>query len=290
MDSLVETLLDNAPAAVRERSGSIVGLERRIRARVESATRAWPGVSLDPEAFVKGIALRLPEDLPATEGMELLHTDDLYLALACGDGSSSAISTFESTFEGAIARAAKGASASMRDEFEQLLRDKLFVAESRKIADYSARGSLQGWVRVTAKRTYLDLVRGIDRKREVPVDDGVLLENAPEDDPELAFLKQHYREEFRTAFGEAMGTLTPRERNVLRQHLVHQLAIDDIGRLYEIHRATAARWIAKAKQAVLLATRERLAARLNVEATELESIMRLIESRIEVSLTRHLRD
>ncbi len=258
---------------------------RRIRSSLPAARAAWPGVVLEDESFVEGVIGRLTSDQQLGD----LHLEDLYLTVACANGDPAAIAAFEAKFAPAIAAAAGDASPSLRDEFAQLLRDKLFVAESAKIREYSGRGSLAGWVKITAKRTYLDLVRGIDRKREVPIDDHGMMDEADDADPELAFLKSHYRQEFRESFADAMQTLSSRERNLLRQHLVHRLSVDELGSLYEVHRATAARWVAKAKQAVLETTRGRMRARLRVEPEELESIMRMIESRLEVSLTRHLR-
>jgi RNA polymerase sigma-70 factor (ECF subfamily) len=78
------------------------------------------------------------------------------------------------------------------------------------------------------------------------------------------------------------------DRNVLRYHFAHGLTIDQIGALYHVHRATAARRVAKARDELLAGTRRRLMARLALNRADLDSVMRLIESSIHVSLRRVL--
>jgi len=49
-----------------------------------------------------------------------------------------------------------------------------------------------------------------------------------------------------------------------------------------VHRATIARWIAAAKQSVLDRTRKRLMHDLRISADEVDSLIRLVHSRIDV--------
>ncbi len=57
-----------------------------------------------------------------------------------------------------------------------------------------------------------------------------------------------------------------------------------------MHHATVARWIANARGLLLEGTRKVLSERLRVSGQELDSIMGLIESRLEVSIARVLGD
>lgn len=72
----------------------------------------------------------------------------------------------------------------------------------------------------------------------------------------MEHLKQLYRGEFRVAFDAALETLTPRERNLLRHQFVDHLNLDQIGALYQVHRATAWRWLTRAHKWVFDHTRE----------------------------------
>src|SRR5262249_1646533 len=112
--------------------------------------------------------------------------------------------------------------------------------------------------------------------------------SSPADDPELAYLKRSYRAEFLKAFRDALATLSVRERNVLRQHFLYGLGIDQLAIAYQVHRATAARWIQRACVTLLDSTKRSLRKRLGADHAEIESVMRLVESRLEVSLRRFL--
>ena len=72
------------------------------------------------------------------------------------------------------------------------------------------------------------------------------------------------------------------------QHPVQEPAIDQIGGLYHLHRASAARRIAKAREALLVGTRAALARRLGVPAERLGSVLELVASRLEASVERLL--
>lgn len=252
------------------------------------AVEQWPEVEVSVDAVARSIDERLTPPRRSIEDLLGLELSGIYVACACAEGDSAAISAFERRFDDVIGVASRGATDAARTEFRQYLRHKLFVGEGAKIREYAGRGSLEGWVRVTARRAYLDLTRGIDRRRDEPAADGTLVERAAGQDLELDFLKRHYRREFGTAFAEALGGMELRARNVLRHNLVHRLSIDEIGALYDVHRATAARWITRARQSLLAGTRARMRSRLEIEEDELDSIMRLIDSRLEVSVVRVL--
>ena len=67
------------------------------------------------------------------------------------------------------------------------------------------------------------------------------------------------------------------------------LSIDQLAAFYRVHRATTARWIEAARQAVLDGTRKELIRRLQLSRSELDSVMRLIGSQLDVSLSRVLK-
>jgi RNA polymerase sigma-70 factor (ECF subfamily) len=125
--------------------------------------------------------------------------------------------------------------------------------------------------------------------REMPTSDDAILEaKSSEDDPELAYMKAAYRASFRAAFQEALESLHPKERTLLKQQIVDGLGIDELGALYEVHRATAARWVQAAREKLLLRTRRTFMLRARISSDECESIMRMVRSQLDVSLHRRL--
>jgi len=106
-------------------------------------------------------------------------------------------------------------------------------------------------------------------------------------DPELNFIKKRYREHFDKAFREALRGLSPRDKNVLRLYL-DGLNIERIGVCYGVHRATVARWIGDARERLLGETRAKLASDLHLQASEIDSLVGLLKSQVEVSLLKYL--
>src|SRR5262249_73156 len=145
----------------------------------------------------------------------------------------------------------------------------------RGIAGYRGRGDLRAWLRVAATRVALGLLRA--RRRDA--DDGELTSlAAPDASPELALLRRRYTTEANAALRGALAELGVRERNLLRQHFVDGLGIDALGRLYGVHRSTAARWLERAKARFEQRTRALLIAQLGVSADTATSILAMLRS------------
>src|SRR5262249_55744981 len=149
-----------------------------------------------------------------------------------------------------------------------------------KIAEYAGRGDLASWVRVVAVRCALNGLRGV-RRREGAFDDEVVMDRwSSNEDEEIRLLKVRYRAEFAEAFHAALSRLRPRERNVLRQHYVDGLAMERIAAIYGVHRITVVRWIREARLVIERETRAGLTARLRIGRSDLDSILRLIQSQV----------
>jgi RNA polymerase sigma-70 factor (ECF subfamily) len=250
---------------------------------VRQAHAAWPDLLVPDDEFVAYVAERLPEG----EALADLCTRDLYLALGCARGDARAIAAFErhcvDSIDGAVARLSAG--ADIVSEVKQRLRRSLLVADGKPpgITSFSGRGNLRAWVRVIALRDALALLR--PPRQDTPLEDALLEQRVmPADDPELSYLKGTYRQEFKSAFATALAQMSDRERTLLRQQLLDGLSIDDLGGLYRVHRATAARWLEQARQRLVEITLATMRARLQVEPDELDSILRLIRSQLDMSL------
>ena len=290
---LRETFLGALPDATRGEFEADDTLGVRLEGMVEGARAALGSFKITDDQFVEHVARALPGDAtPAT--MTKLRGADLYLACACAAGDDQALAAFDVEFgrdiDLAISRS--GNVDLGKDEFRQLLRNKLFVPrEDRrpKIADYAGRGDLRSWVRVTALRMIVDIVRQRAGGKEIPVEAEMLgAVPAPQDDPELDYIQRVYKNEFKDALQEAFAALTPRERNLLRHQGLHGLNIDQVGALYGVHRTTAFRWIEKARKALLRETRRALMKRLRVGSGEFLSIMRVVGGDLDVSVRRLL--
>jgi RNA polymerase sigma-70 factor (ECF subfamily) len=265
----------------------VEALQPLLRELHAAARRAWPTVALTPEQFAGHLRARLPAEGDAAAALRALHTDDLYLACGCALGDTRALAAFEDDVLSVVDRALPlvRAEPHVIDEVKQQLRLIILVGErgAPKIAEFAGRGSLRNWVRVMAVRAALHLMREAERHRPTESD---ALERAlpPAGSPELDYLKRRYRGAFEQAFRVALRALSPRERTLLRHRFIDELSIDEIGALYRVHRATAARWVERAAQALQARTRAALLEQVMVTATELDSIIRLVRSQLKVTL------
>lgn len=219
-----------------------------------------------------------------------LHAADLALAFAVGRGDAVATRRFDDLTAAEMATAARAVHAdpTFADEITQRTRIHLVVSEAGReprILSYRGTGPLRAWVSIAAQRIALNARR--DAPREVP--DDVLAEIVDgEPDPEVRHLKTLYREEFRTALTAALAELADRARAVLRLRFVAGLDLAQIGRLYRVHESTISRWISTALDDVARATRRHLQALLAVTPETAESVARIVQSQLDLSLARIL--
>ncbi len=262
-------------------------LESALRARWSAACAAWPQLTVPAEIFGAYWAARVPADIKSTTALMGMRVEELLLTCACTRGGGDAIRLLEARYFPLVLNSL----GRMRldppriDEVKQIVRRQLLVGEgdqAPRIANYAGLGDLGSWLSVTAVRAAYKLLR--KEKQHGHAEDDQLADVAmPNTDIELAYTKKHCRELFRDSFKQAMAALDDREKNLLRQHYLDGMTIDQIGLLYKTHRATAARWMASARQKLLDHTRGVLMRRLKAPLAECESIIRMAQSQFEMS-------
>jgi RNA polymerase sigma-70 factor (ECF subfamily) len=266
-------------------------LEQTLRTALRAGRAAWPDVQVDEAAGVEYLAKRLPEGEPPADALASMHVTDLYLACACSRGDPRALAAFETHFLSAVASFVGqiDKSDSFADEVRQQLREKLFVCapgDVPKIAEYTGRGPLGGWLRVASVRAALNLRRG--NKTVVDPDDAGPALVSPTPDPEIDYLKTRYGHALREALQATLAALPADERNVLRMHYIDGLNIDEIGGAYRVHRSTVARWLSSARDRILEETKKALQGKLQLGHGEVESMIGLVQSQLDVSIYRFL--
>jgi RNA polymerase sigma-70 factor (ECF subfamily) len=274
-------------------------LEAALSAALDAAHAEWPELQVSDGAFLGHLGGHIQAHIGHVTGgpSELvrviaeLRAPDLYVAHAASSGDSRAIAAFERKYFDELDVALRRMlSAAQIDDVKQILRRQLFVRDGDgppRLASYGGRGDVRGWLRVTAVRAGLKILR--KERHDVLGEDERLAElPAGGEDPELEHMKRTYGPAFKAAFASAFKSLSSRERLLLRQQVLDGLNIDQIGAQYQVHRATAARWLERARETLLEGTRAALTAELKVSETECESIMRLAQSQLHVSIRRLL--
>lgn len=255
------------------------------------AREARPGDWIEPPALAERLGELLGESPDPLGELGALRAGDLVVAAAALAGHHQACAELEAEIHG-IAAAVVGRMGGGPGEADETAREVVekIVAGSAdrapRIADYRGRGSLGGWLRATVSRTYLNRMRS--RKREVLIGDQGVLDALDDQraDPALAHLKALYRAEFAEAFEAAIGTLTHRQRAVLRYRFVDGATVETVAAVFRVHRSTCHRWIVEARAALAAATERRLRSKLSLSESDFEQVRQLVESQLELSLSR----
>jgi RNA polymerase sigma-70 factor, ECF subfamily len=273
----------------REEVAAITDLAPLLASQLVEGRREFPGVVLEDTAYLSCLADKLRERAgePAEQILRAMPAADLFLAAACAAGDEAAVTAFRDTILPVVrpALAKIGIAQTTIDEAEQRVLVMILVGDPVRpaIATFGGRGRLRSWVRSIAVRTARRLAGLADGGADTGPDELDRL-TASVHDPELAMLRERYRDQVRTALAEALAGLSERQRNVLRQYYIDGLTIDQLAALYHVDRATTARWVIGARTAVLDGTRDRLRSLLGVTSDEVESILRLVRSQLDLSL------
>jgi RNA polymerase sigma-70 factor (ECF subfamily) len=270
-------------------------LEERLVEVVRAAQAAHPGIALAPEHFVRHLARHRPADAPAAAldaWLASICAGDLYLACACAEGTPAAVEALHRQYRAQVGAHLSGMrpGAAFVEDVAQAVLERLLVGvegSPPRIVDYSGRGALGSWLRVVTVRLALDLRRR--RSEELAHDDGHGAEPAEADgrrsDPEVELLQRRYLGELNAALSAAVGALKGEQRDLLRSHFVEGATLEQLAATRGVHRATVVRWIAAARHEVLAGARRQLGEKLQVRPAELESLMGLMRSRLDLSLS-----
>ncbi|HUC30093.1 MAG TPA: sigma-70 family RNA polymerase sigma factor [Candidatus Acidoferrum sp.] len=183
-----------------------------------------------------------------------LRVDELALARACAAGHNAAWEIFltryrEKLYQSAL-RIAREDSAA-RELADSLYAD-LYGTSTRegerisKLASYTGRGSLEGWLRTVLAQEYVNRYRRT--KRLVSLDEeseeGIQF-RAPEPDPVPAADPR-----LAQATDEALAALSADDRTVLSSYYLDDRTLADIARMLGVHESTISRKLDKLAKAL----------------------------------------
>jgi len=267
-------------------------LEETLGRLLAVGRSAWPELSSTDEAFLRHLASVVTANAHPIGALQGLDAGGLFLTCCCLAGDERALATLDARFLAPIAGrlTRTGATPQFAAEVVQELRTRLLVSRSGaapRISSYGGRGGLASWVRISAARVAVDLVRA-QKPDSLRRDDRVEVRSSPAD-PELAFVKQHYRVEFERAFRATLATLTPRDANVLRLHYIENVSAQSIGAIYGVTARSVQMWIATSRRRILRETRRLMAERFSLTSSQLDGLLGLVQSQLDISF-RNLLD
>jgi RNA polymerase sigma-70 factor, ECF subfamily len=245
--------------------------------------RTWPNIRLDLATLVAH-GVRVLGEAPEWDWSRF--GAELYLCCACAHCDPEAMRVLEAETLPQVVKAISriDSDSEFIEEALQTLRDKLLVGAKPKIADYAARGPLVAWLSVAAARVALDAIRSRNARKLHHADLPDRLAQA-DSSPLNDIVTSRYRDSFQRALKHAISALPARERNLLRLQLVGRCSIDQLGRMYLVHRATAARWLESARNRVFESVRQQMKIEHRLSDGEFDSIARGVRSQLDLSIT-----
>ena len=234
--------------------------------------RAEDNRSLSRDLLVTRIAASVEKyllrDDPNASGAEVskfideLQADDLCLIIACERGDEKAWTELVERFKPTVRSAARSASSNedAAEDLAQSIWAELYGLRTRsdgrpasKLAYYSGRGSLAGWLRAVVAQLAVDTFRkqsklvqaeedaDLDRlAQEVHVGEGqpVL---AGVQNPEESMSNRFVRSELQQALSRSVQELTAEDRLLVKLYYFDNLRLREAGTVLGVHEATASR-------------------------------------------------
>jgi len=249
---------------------------------------AHPRLHLTPESFFRQIDRSLKARPPVAP--DDLSVEDLYLACACATGVKGAAAAFEARYAPIMRRvvARVMSSAAEQEEAVQHAREVLLTGDAGRpprIATYLGRGPLESWVAVATLRLAVSQGRSDSAERRLRERAAV---GALGPDAEALLLKREIRREFEVAVRKALEGLEKRARLVLRLYLVSGMSLPAIGKTMGVTHQSVSRWLADARDTIMTSVQRQLGDRLKIAREELPSLVRMIGSQLDISISRLL--
>jgi RNA polymerase sigma-70 factor len=248
--------------AVDEASARLVS--RASNARGLSVDEIAPRVSPSIEKYL----LKTGEDVSSSDVgkfVDEIHADDLCLIVACERGDEKAWEELVAHFDSTVKSAARKIAANAEDaddlassiwaELYGLRQDESGTRKT-KLAYYSGRGSLGGWLRAIISQMAVDRFR--KESRMVQIEETREFENLAEEssnhnsnnhsseqshakDPEEIFAEKQTADDVADALKAAIAGLEAEDRLILKMYYFDDLKLKDIASVFGYHEATASR-------------------------------------------------
>jgi RNA polymerase sigma-70 factor (ECF subfamily) len=200
------------------------------------------------------------------EFIDKLQADDLCLIVACEQGDQKAWSDLVERFSATVRSAARSASSN-EDQAEDLaqsiwaelhgLRVRDDGKPAGKLAYYSGRGSLAGWLRAVVAQLAVDQHRKQSRLVQTEEDsdfDRIIQDGQDENtwsghggcvNPELEISKKFAGAQLQKALARAIGQLSAEDRLLVKLYYFDGLRLREAGAVLGVHEATASRRVTR---------------------------------------------
>ncbi|MCP3057836.1 transcriptional regulator [Myxococcus sp. K38C18041901] len=256
--------------------------------RAASEAAALGDAAPDVRTFTRHLGAQLARATDPLLALERLHSRDLALALACAEGVPAARALLEQDvfLKLHVPLSRIHPSPMFVDEVLQVLRANLLMPRTdapSRLLGYAGSGPLLHWVSISAVRLALRMRKALGD--ESLVDAEVLAAHPAPGGLELGFVREEARGHVRAAFIRAVASLDDEDRELLRLHFVERLSLERMGTLFGLHKSTLSRRLSVVQSLLEKRTRRALTERLSLPEPEVDSLMRAIQGRLDLSLS-----
>ena len=235
--------------------------------------RAADSRSLDVDALAPRVAAAVEKyllrDDPNTTAAEIdkfideMQADDLCLIIACERGDESAWNDLVARFTTTVRSAARSVSANedAAEDLAQSIWAELYGLRVRddgqrasKLAYYSGRGSLAGWLRAVVAQLSVDTYRkqsklvqteedaDLDRlARDARVSETQAFAVSGVSNPEQSLSHRFAENDLQQALSQAIAELAAEDRLLVKLYYFDNLRLREAGAVLGVHEATASR-------------------------------------------------
>jgi RNA polymerase sigma-70 factor (ECF subfamily) len=253
--------------AAEKHSSAIDEAVSRLISRAEDARGLGSGdlrprvdAVLGKYLFVEGDAA---ERRDVSAFVDELRADDLCLIIACERGDEKAWEDLVANFDSTVKSAARKISANSEDAEDLAssiwaelygLRVDAEGNKKSKLAYYSGRGSLAGWLRAVCSQLAIDQFR--KQSKFVQIEEAREFENLAEEssnhsgndqvlhhveNPEDLLTAKRTSDDVSTALSTAIASLADEDRLIVKLYYFDDLKLKDIASTFGYHEATASR-------------------------------------------------
>ena len=254
-----------SPIAEKQKNTVEEAIEHLISRAENARGLTGENVSMRVRASLDKYLLRDTPDAANNEIKEFigeLRADDLCLVLACEQGDESAWENLVTNFDSAVKSAARKISSNNEDAEDLAssiwaelygLRTDADGNKKSKLAYYSGRGSLAGWLRAVVSQLAIDQFRKQSKFVQIEEDrefENLANEAAGNDNnhfasrgenPEELFAHGQAESDVSEALQAAIAGLEAEDRLIVKLYYFDDLKLKDIAATFGYHEATASR-------------------------------------------------
>ena len=201
-----------------------------------------------------------------------VHADDLCLIVACERNNEKAWEDLVTNFDSVVKSAARkiASNAEDADDLASSIWAELYGLKQgddgkrkTKLAYYSGRGSLGGWLRAIISQMAVDRFRKESRMVQIeePREFEILAEESSNnshgehvvshaENPEEIFTEKQSSQDVAGALAEAIASLDAEDRLILKMYYFDDLKLKDIAAVFGYHEATASRKLVRVQNEI----------------------------------------